>query len=143
MARAINGVQGQRAVAYRFDLFYTGPEITLDLLIALGHVFDIVQHPVPAIVFHVGQPRALGLEPHIDIFGHQADIGCRAHRLQVHGHIDNAVIVGLMNRSIQIGRVAVVADQLVSEDRQFAALAICPRTGNLHARLNLTGRGVE
>ena len=78
------------------------------MLVALGQQVDIVQHAVAAVVLHLQQARALGLDTHIDIFGHQAHKLIRVFRLQTQGHINNAVVVGLGLGVVQVRHVRVV-----------------------------------
>ena len=132
----VNTVQGQRAVATGFHTLDALPEVSLDMLEALGHILDIVEHPVASVVFHIGQAGTLGLEPHIDVFGHKADIGLGVGGLQVHGNVDNAIVIGLVHRAIQIGRIAVVTDQLVGENRQGTVVAVRSAGGYFHPFLN-------
>ena len=49
-----------------------------------------------AIIFDVLQPGPLGLDPHIDVFGHEAHKGSGIIRTQTERHINDAVVVGLI-----------------------------------------------
>ena len=136
-----NPVQGAIALAQGVDLGDPGPEVTLHVLVTAGQQIDIIQHPIAAIVLHVHQARTLGLDPHVDVLGHQADEGAGVLRLQAQGHVDDAVVVGLVLGRVEIGNVAGIAEQLVRVDGEGAQRPFQVTARDGYPFLNLPGRG--
>ena len=93
-----------------------------------------------AIVLHVLQARAFGLDPHIDIFRHETDECARIVRTQSQRNVDNPIVVGLILVGIEKRHLGIFGYQLIGKNCQRAE-SVFIKVGplNIHALLDLLG----
>ena len=88
------------------------------------------------------EPRALSLDAHVDIFGHQTDKGARVISTQAKRNIDNPIVVGVVLIRVQERDFRIICDQLIRKNRQSTeSVLVEVRTRYLDAFLNFLWRG--
>ena len=64
------------------------------------------------------EPRALGLDAHIDVFRHQTDNRARVIGTEAQRHIDNAIVIGVVLVGVEERHFGIVSNQLIRKDGQ-------------------------
>ena len=110
----------QRAIALsqRIDFADHGPKISLYMLVTPRKQVDIIENSVAPVVLNVYQARTLRLDSHVDVLGHQADKLSGVFRLEAQGHIDYAIVIGLILRTVKIRHITVANQSLVRVYRE-------------------------
>ena len=63
---------------------------------------DVVEHAIVPIVLNVRQTRPFGLDAHVDVLSHQADKFGWMIKLVFQRYIDDAIVVCLILRSVEV-----------------------------------------
>ena len=71
-----------------------------------------------AVVLNMRQTRPFGLDAHVDVLGHKADKFGWMIKLVFQRYIDDAIVVCLILRSIEVRDGVVRLNQLVRKDSQ-------------------------
>jgi len=70
------------------------------------------------IILDVLEPRALGLDAHVDVFGDEANKRARVVGTEAQRHIDNAVVIGVIFIGVEERHLRIVSNQLIRKDGQ-------------------------
>ena len=90
------------------------------------------------IILNVLEPRALGLDAHVDVFGDQADKRTRVICAEAQRDIDNAVVIGMIFVGVQERDFSIVGDQLIRKNCQGPKPVLIEiGSGNLDAFLDV------
>ena len=111
-------MERQILLANGVHLLDAGPEVPGETLIACRQQIDVIEHAVVTIILDVFEPRALGLDAHIDVFRDQTDKRARVIGTEAERHIDNAIVIGVVLVGVEERHFGIVSNQLIRKDGQ-------------------------